>query len=119
MFKYSINQLIAAKVVMILYGTLVSPYLYNNSDNVLLKYFFIVIIGIVVLSDYRMFYVIYSQGSKYRLASIMFILLIPVSILIGFNWEYRIYMILVILLFGLYVYRLDFSFLQRRKTDRK
>jgi len=65
-----------------------------------------------------MFSVIYSQGVKYRLTSILFILLIPLSIFTGFNWEYRIYMILVILLFGFYVYTLDYSFLQKRKTDR-
>lgn len=118
MFKYSTNQIIAAKAVIILYGTLVSPYLYINSDNAFLKYAFIAIISIIVLADYRMFYLIYSQGLKYRLTSIMFLLLIPVSLLTGFNWEYRIYMILVILLFGLYVYRLDYSFLQKRKTDR-
>lgn len=118
LFKFSTNQIIAAKVVLILYGTLVSPYLYITSDNVIMKYFFIVIISIIVLSDRKMFYVIYSQEQKYRLTSIVFILLILICFLMGFNPEFRMYMIFVILLFGLYVYRLDFSFLQRRKTDR-
>ena len=118
LFKFSINQIIAAKVVVILYGTLVSPYLFINSDNVFLKYSFVVIISIVVTSDYRMFYLIYSQGLIYRLTSIIFLSLIPVSFLVGINWEYRIYMILVILLFGFHVYMLDYSFMQKRRSDR-
>ena len=118
LFKYSINQIIAAKAILILYGTLATPYLYITSDNVFLKNFFIVIIGIVVLSDYRIFYIIFSQGPKYRLTSIIFILLISICFLVGFNLEYRKYMIFIILIFGIYVYKLDLSFLQRRKTDR-
>mgnify|MGYP001588043431 FL=1 len=118
MFKFSINQIIAAKAILILYGTLATPYLYITSDNVFQKNFFIVIIGIVVLSDYRMFYLIYSQGPKYRLTSIIFIMLISICFLVGFNLEYRNYMIFIILIFGIYVYKLDLSFLQRRKTDR-
>jgi len=118
LFKFSTNQIIAAKVVLILYGALVSPYLYITSDNVIMKYFFIVIISIIVLSDRKLFYVIYSQDQKYRLTSIIFILLIFICFLIGFNPIFRMYMIFVILIFGYYVYKLDFSFLQRRKTDR-
>ena len=119
MIKFSSNQIIAAKAVLILYGVLVSPYLYITSHNVIMKYFFIVIISVIVLSDRKLFCVIYSQGPEYRLTSIIFILLILICFLIGFNPEFRMYMIFVILLFGLYVYRLDFSFLQRRKTDRQ
>ena len=118
LFKYSTNQIIAAKAVLILYGTLATPYLYITSDNVFLKYFFIVIIGIVVFSDYKIFYIIFSQGPKYRLTSIIFILLILISFLVGFDLEFRKYMIFIILIFGIYVYKLDLSFLQRRKTDR-
>ena len=118
LFKFSTNQIIAAKVVLILYGTLAAPYLYITGDNVFLKYFFIVIIGIVVLIDYRIFYIIFSQGPKYRLTSIIFILLILISFLVGFDLEFRKYMIFIILIFGYYVYKLDLSFLQRRKTDR-
>ena len=118
LFKFSTNQIIAAKVVLILYGALVSPYLYITSDNVIMKYFFIVIISIIVLSDRKLFYVIYSQDQKYRLTSIIFTLLILICFLIGFNPIFRMYMIFVILIFGYYVYKLDFSFLQRRKTDR-
>ena len=118
LFKFSTNQIIAAKVVLILYGALVSPYLYITSDNVIMKYFFIVIISIIVLSDRKLFYVIYSQDKKYRLTSIIFTLLILICFLIGFNPIFRMYMIFVILIFGYYVYKLDFSFLQRRKTDR-
>ena len=118
MFKFSTNQILAAKAVLILYGALVSPYLYITSDNVIMKYFFIVITSVIVLSDRKLFYVIYSQGQKYRLTSIIFILLILICFLLGFNPEFRMYMLFVILLFGLYVYRLDFSFLQRRKSDR-
>lgn len=118
LFKFSTNQIIAAKAVLILYGTLAAPYLYITGDNIFQKYFFIVIIGIVVLSDYRIFYIIFSQGPKYRLTSIIFILLILISFLVGFDLEFRKYMIFIILIFGYYVYKLDLSFLQRRKTDR-
>jgi len=118
LFKFSVNQIIAAKAILILYGTLATPYLYITSDNVFLKNFFIVIIGIVVLSDYRMFYLIFSQGPKYRLTSIIFIMLIAICFLVGFNLEYRKYMLFIILIFGIYVYKMDLSFLQRRKTDR-
>ena len=118
LFKFSVNQIMAAKAILILYGTLATPYLYITSDNVFLKNFFFVIIGIVVLSDYRMFYLIFSQGPKYRLTSIIFIMLIAICFLVGFNLEYRKYMIFIILIFGIYVYTLDLSFLQRRKTDR-
>jgi diacylglycerol kinase len=66
-----------------------------------------------------MFRVILLQGKKYRIVSIIFLLLIPVSLVVGIDWDHHVLMMLVILIFGYYVYQLDYSFLQRRSSDRK
>ena len=118
MFNLSMNVILAAKAVLVLYGTLVSPHLYTTSSDVISRYFFIVIVSIVVFSEYKIFRVIYSQGGKYRISSLLFILLIPVAFLVGIDWEYHKYMMLIILVFGFYVYKLDFSFLKKRSTDK-
>ena len=119
MFHFSTNEKIAAKAVLVLYGFLVAPHYYVASDNYFLRIFFVVIVSIIVAADYRIFRVIFSQGKKYRTASTIFLLLIPVSLLVGIDWEYHKLMMLVILVFGFYLYRLDYSFLQRRSSDRK
>ena len=119
MVHFSTNEKIAAKAVLVLYGFLVSPHYYVTSDNYFVKVFFVVIISIVIAADYKVFRVIYSQGEKYRITSIMFLLLILISLIVGIDWEHHKIMMLVILVFGYYVYKLDYSFLQRRRTDRK
>jgi len=105
--------------VLVLYALLVSPHYYVTSDNYFVRIFFVVIVSIIVAADYKMFRVIFSQGKKYRIASIIFLLLIPISLIAGIDWEHHIIMMLVILIFGFYVYRFDYSFLQRRSSDRK
>ena len=90
-----------------------------TSENYFLKIFFIVIVSIVIAADYKMFRVIFMQGRMYRVVSVIFLLLIPVSMAVGIHWELHKIMMIVILLFGFYVYKLDYSFLQRRSTDRK
>lgn len=105
--------------MLVLYGFLLSPHYYVTSENYFLKIFFVVIISIIIAADHKLFRVIFLQGEKYRLVSVVFLLLIPVSLLVGIGWEYHRHMMLVIILFGLYVYKLDYSFLQRRSTDRK
>ena len=102
-----------------MYGLLVSPHYYVTSENYFLKIFFIVIVSIVIAADYKMFRVIFMQGRMYRVVSVIFLLLIPVSMAVGIHWELHKIMMIVILLFGFYVYKLDYSFLQRRSTDRK
>ena len=119
MFHFSINQKIAAKAMLVLYGFLVSPHYYVTSDNYFVRIFFVVIISIIIAADYKMFRVIFLQGKKYRIASIIFLLLIPVSLIVGINWEHHIVMMIVILIFGYYVYKFDYSFLQRRSSDLK
>lgn len=119
LFHFSINQKIAAKAVLVLYALLVSPHYYVTSDNYFVRIFFVVIISIIVAADYKMFRVIFSQGKKYRIASIIFLLLIPISLIVGIDWEHHIIMMLVILIFGYYVYKFDYSFLQRRSLDRR
>jgi len=119
LFHFSINEKIAAKALLVLYGFLASPHYYVTSDNYFVRIFFVVIISIIVAADYKMFRVIFLQGKKYRIASIMFLLLIPVSLIVGIAWEHHKIMMLVILIFGYYVYTLDYSFLQRRSSDRK
>ena len=114
----SINIKVAAKAVMVLYGFLLSPHYYMTGENYLLKIFFVVIISIIIAADYRIFRVIYSQGGKYRITSLIFLLLIPVSLYAGVGWEYHKPIMLVILLLGLYVYKLEYPFLQRRSSDR-
>lgn len=104
---------------MVLYGFLLSPYYYMTSENYFLKIFFVVIVSIIIAADYRMFRVIFAQGEKYRVASIVFLLLIPVSLYVGIGWEYHKAMMLVILFFGILVYKLEYPFLQRRSTDRR
>lgn len=105
--------------MLVLYGFLVSPHYYVASDNYFLKIFFVVIVSVVIAADHKMFRVIFSQGKKYRIVSVVFLLLIPVSLLVGIGWEYHRYMMLIIVLFGFYVYKLDYPFLQRRSSDRK
>ena len=105
--------------MLVLYGFLVSPHYYVTSENYFVKVFFVVIISIIIATDYRVFRVIIAQGEKYRITSIIFLLLIPVSLIVGIDWEHHKVMMLVIVVFGYYVYRLDYSFLQRRHTDRK
>ncbi len=104
--------------MLVLYGFLVSPHYYVTSDNYFVRIFFVVIISIIIAADYKMFRVIFLQGKKHQIASIIFLLLIPVSLLVGIDWEYHKIMMLVILVYGYYVYNLDYSFLQRRRTDR-
>ena len=94
-----------------------SPHYYVTSDNDFVKIFFVVIVSIIIAADYKMFRVIISQGKKYRITSIIFLLLIPVSLFVGIDWKHHKIMILVILVFGYYVYKLDYSFLHRRRTD--
>jgi hypothetical protein len=105
--------------VLVLYGLMVSPHYYITSDNYFVRIFFVVIISIIVAADYKMFRVIFLHGKKYRIVSIIFLLLMPVSLVVGIDWDHHITMMLVILIFGYYVYKLDYSFLQRRSTDRK
>jgi hypothetical protein len=105
--------------VLVLYGFLVSPHYYITSDNYFVKIFFVVIVSIIVAADYKMFRVIFLQGKMYQIASIIFLLLIPVSLAVGIDWDYHKIMMLVIFIFGYYVYKLDYSFLQRRSSDRK
>jgi len=119
LIHFSINEKIAAKAVLVLYGFLVSPHYYVTSDNYFVRIFFVVIVSIVVAADYKMFRVILLQGKKYRIASMLFLLLIPISLVAGIHWEHHKIMMLVILLFGYYVYKLDYPFLQRRSSDRK
>ena len=102
---------------MVLYGLLLSPHYYMTSENYFMKIFFVVIVSIIIAADYRIFRVIYSQGGKYRIASSLFLLLIPVSLYVGVGWEYHKPMMLVVLLLGLYVYKLEYPFLQRRSSD--
>ena len=116
---FSINEKLAAKSVLVLYGFLVSPHYYITSDNYFVRVFFIVIISIIIAADYRMFRVIFSQGKKYRIASVIFLLLIPVSLIAGIDREHHLIMLPVILLFGYYVYKLEYPFLQRRSSDHK
>lgn len=103
--------------MLVLYGFLVSPHYYVTSDNYFVKIFFVVIVSIIIAADYKMFRVIFSKGKKYRISSIIFLLLIPISLIVGIDREHHKIMILVILAFGYYVYKLDYSFLQRRRTD--
>lgn len=104
---------------MVLYGFLLSPHYYMTSENYFMKIFFVVILSIIIAADFRVFRLIFKQGEKYRVTSILFIVLIPVSLYVGIGWEYHKAMMLVILLFGFYVYKLDYPFLKRRITDRK
>jgi hypothetical protein len=104
---------------MVLYGLLLSPHYYVTSENYFLKIFFVVIVSIIIATDYRIFRVIYSQGGKYRIASLIFLSLIPVSLYVGIGWEYHKITMLIILLLGLYVYKLEYPFLQRRSSDQK
>ena len=99
---------------MVLYGFLLSPHYYMTGENYFLKIFFVVIISIIIAADYRIFRVI----GKYRITSLIFLLLIPVSLYAGVGWEYHKPIMLVILLLGLYVYKLEYPFLQRRSSDR-
>ena len=103
--------------MLVLYGFLASPHYYVTSDNNFVKIFFVVIVSIVIAADYKTFRVIFSQGNKYKVTSIIFLLLIPISLIVGIDWEHHKIMMLVILVFGYYVYKLDYSFLQRRRTD--
>ena len=119
MVHFSINAKIAARSILVLYGFLVSPHYYVTSDNYFVRIFFVVIVSIIIAADYKMFRVIYLQGEKYRIASIIFLLLIPVSLIAGIDWEHHLIMIPVILVFGYYVYKLEYPFLQRRSSDRK
>ena len=119
MIRLSINIKVAARAVIVLYGFLLAPHYYMTSENYLLKIFFVVIVSIVIAADYRIFRVIFAQGGKYRAASIILLLLIPVSLYVGIGWNYHKAMMLVILLFGFIVYKLEYPFLQRRSTDRK
>ena len=104
---------------MVLYGFLLSPHYYMTSENYFMKIFFVVIVSIIIAADYRIFRVIYSQGGKYRIVSLIFLLLIPVSLYAGVSWEYHKSMMLVILFTGFYIYKLEYPFLQRRSSDRK
>jgi hypothetical protein len=113
-----VNTKLAAKAVLVLYGFLLSPHYYVNSNNYFSKIFFVVIISIIIATDYRVFQVIFAQGKKYRVASIVFLILMPVSLYVGTTWEYHKIMMIIILLFGYFVYKLDYPFLQRRSTDR-
>jgi len=119
LFHFSINEKIAAKAVLVLYGFLVSPHYYITSDNYFVRIFFVVIVSIIVAADYKMFRAIFLQGKMYQVASIIFLLLIPVSLVVGIDWDYHKIMMLVIFIFGYYLYKLDYSFLQRRSSDRK
>lgn len=119
LIHFSINIKVAAKAVMVLYGLLLSPHYYITSENYFLKIFFVVIVSIIIAADYGIFRVIYSQGGKYRIASLIFLLLIPVSLYVGIGWEYHKVTMLIILLLGLYVYKLEYPFLQRRSSDQK
>ena len=103
--------------MLVLYGFMASPHYYVTSDNDFVKIFFVVIVSIIIAADYKMFRVIISQGKKYRITSIIFLLLIPISLIIGIYWEHHKIMMLVILVFGYYVYKLDYYFLQIRRTD--
>ena len=105
--------------MLVLYGFLLSPHYYMTSDNYFLKIFFVVIVSIIIATDYRIFRVIFAQGNVYRIVSIIFLMLVPVSLIVGIGWEYHKFMMIVILLFGFYVYKLDYPFLQRRSTDQK
>ena len=105
--------------MLVLYALLVSPHYYVTSDNYFVRIFFVVIVSIIIAADYKMFRVIFSQGKNYRIASIIFLLLIPVSLIAGIDREHHIIMMPVIVIFGYYVYRFDYSFLQRRSSDRK
>jgi hypothetical protein len=116
---FSINAKIAARSILVLYGFLVSPHYYVTSDNYFVRIFFVVIVSIIIAADYKMFRVIFLQGKKYQIASIIFLLLIPISLIAGIDWEHHIIMIPVILVFGYYVYKLEYPFLQRRSSDRK
>lgn len=102
-----------------LYGLLLSPHYYMTSENYFLKIFFVVIVSIIIAADHRIFRVIYSQGGKYRITSLIFLLLIPVSLYVGIDWKYHKVTMLIILLLGLYVYKLEYPFLQRRSSDQK
>ena len=119
LLHFSINAKLAAKSVLVLYGLLVSPHYYVTSDNYFVRIFFVVIVSIIIAADYKMFRVIFSQGNEYRIASVIFLLLIPVSLIVGIDWEHHLIMLPVILVFGYYVYKLEYPFLQRRSTDRK
>lgn len=119
MVHFSINAKIAAKSVIVLYGFLVSPHYYVTSDNYFVKIFFVVIVSIIIAADYKMFRVIFSQGRMYRITSVIFLLLIPISLVVGIDWEHHLIMIPVIFVFGYYVYNLEYPFLQRRSSDRK
>lgn len=90
-----------------------------TSENYLLKIFFVVIVSVIIATDYRIFRVIYSQGGKYQIASSVFLFLLPVSLYVGVGWEYHKPMMLLILALGLYIYKLEYPFLQRRSTDLK
>ncbi len=119
MVHFSVNEKLAAKSVLVLYGILVSPHYYVTSDNYFVRIFFVVIVSIIVAADYKVFRVIFSQGQQYRIASVVFLLLIPISLSVGIHWEHQNLMIPVILAFGYYVYKLEYPFLQRRSSDRK
>jgi hypothetical protein len=117
--QFSINEKLAAKSVLVLYGFLVSPHYYVTSDNYFVRIFFVVIVSIIIAADYKIFRVIFSQGKQYRIASVVFLLLIPISLGVGIDWEHQNIMIPVILAFGYYVYKLEYPFLKRRSSDRK